>query len=509
MSMPVLLRVLTRVSMPRRVDGMTTMSGRIRMMTSCRRISIGSAIFARGALVASVALPVALAGCNDLTGSQPLPAGTADPGVVANQAGARASANAARAQFQDALVSYIVDAGTLADELQDATPRIGTQTGSALIPYVAVDARLLPQGGAVPGTTLGTDEEYVILQQTRALTNQAIGALQAYDADSSADNRGELYALEGYAEVMLADLFCSGVPLSTSNFQHDFTYAPSSTTAQVYQHAMALFDTAMTLSKDDARIVGLASVGKARALLAQGNYAAAATAVAAVPVAFQYADTMQSCNVVSGGSCVGAYAKGQPVFTLLPGGSVADQEGGNGLPFRSSGDPRSASTLLGSINNTPVYFPNKYSQSGLSVLVVASGVEAQLIAAEAALAAGSSDWLTILNALRTDGTQTGGTYNAGTGGVAGLPPLTDPGNDADRVSLLFQERGYWLFLSGQRQGDLRRLVRQYHRDQETVYPTGEYPGVGSYGTFIDAPIPISGVNSELSNPLFHGCLSRD
>ena len=27
--------------------------------------------------------------------------------------------------------------------------------------------------------------------------------------------RGELYALEGYAEVLLADLFCSGVPLNT------------------------------------------------------------------------------------------------------------------------------------------------------------------------------------------------------------------------------------------------------------------------------------------------------
>jgi hypothetical protein len=361
----------------------------------------------------------------------------------------------------------------------------------------------------VPGVPLGTDEVYVILQQTRALTNQAIGALQAYDADSSADNRGELYALEGYAEIMLAELFCSGVPLSTSNFQHDFTYAPGSTSAQVYQHAIALFDTAMTLSKDDPRIVGLASVGKGRALIAQGNYVAAAAAVAAVPVGFQYADTMQSCNVPTGSSCVGVYPKGQPVFTLLPGGSVADHEGGNGLPFRSGGDPRSTSALLGSINDTPVYFPTKYSQNGLSVVVVASGIESQLIAAEAALAAGSSDWLTILNALRTDGTQSGGTYNAGTGGVAGLPPLTDPGNDADRVTLLFQERGYWLFLSGQRQGDLRRLVRQYHRDRETVYPTGEYPGVGSYGTFIDTPIPISGINSELSNPLFHGCLSRD
>jgi len=74
------------------------------------------------------------------------------------------------------------------------------------------------------------------------------------------------------------------------------------------------------------------------------------------------------------------------------------------------------------------------------------------------------------------------------------------------VDLLFQERGYWLFLTGHRQGDLRRLVRVYGRDPERVYPTGRYPGAFNiYGTDVTAPIPGA---ERLSNPLFTGCRSR-
>jgi hypothetical protein len=85
--------------------------------------------------------------------------------------------------------------------------------------------------------------------------------------------------------------------------------------------------------------------------------------------------------------------------------------------------------------------------------------------------------------------------------------LTDPGTAAGRVSLLFQERAYWLFLTGHRQGDLRRLVRQYGRSPNAVYPSGVYlaPGTGFYGTDVTAPIP----SSEYINPLFQGCQNRD
>jgi hypothetical protein len=155
---------------------------------------------------------------------------------------------------------------------------------------------------------------------------------------------------------------------------------------------------------------------------------------------------------------------------------------------------------------------------GSGAIVLASGVEARLIQAEAQLQASDvASWLATLNRLRTDGTydtrrnaqdstQTDTLWHAGTGGVARLRPLADPGTPDARVDLLFQERGYWLFLTGHRQGDLRRLVRAYGRNPEGVYPTGPYPGAFNiYGTDVTAPIPGA---ERVSNPLFTGCRSR-
>jgi starch-binding outer membrane protein, SusD/RagB family len=130
-----------------------------------------------------------------------------------------------------------------------------------------------------------------------------------------------------------------------------------------------------------------------------------------------------------------------------------------------------------------------------------------LIQAEAALpvhGGSGQTWLQILNALRTDGTQTGGVFNPGGGNVAGLAPLTDPGSDSARVSLLFRERAFWLFLTGHRQGDMRRLIRQYGRPTETVFPTGPYYLGGTYKTAV-AFEPFG----EAFNPNFHGCVDEN
>jgi hypothetical protein len=191
--------------------------------------------------------------------------------------------------------------------------------------------------------------------------------------------------------------------------------------------------------------------------------------------------------------------------------SVASNEGINGLPFGSGADPRvqvqavpSDTNQFGVLHMTPAQYPAGH----VSSVIIASGIEARLIEAEAALNSGSADWLTILNTLRTTCTNTvtcPSPAPAGTGGVAGLPPLTDPGSDTARVSMLFRERAYWLFLTGHRQGDLRRLVRNYNRAANAVYPTGVYyGGLGTYGNNVNFPIP----NSEDVNPLFHGCLSQ-
>ena len=180
---------------------------------------------------------------------------------------------------------------------------------------------------------------------------------------------------------------------------------------------------------------------------------------------------------------------------------MSDGEGRHGLPFLSSGDPRSLgiATYLNVNSGDSMYFPVKY-QSVLNTqtlsFTVASGVEARLIQSEGAFHSGG-DWLGILQTLRNT--------------LSGLPVLTDPGTDSARMALIFNERAEWLYLTGSRQGDLRRLLRQYgqyfNNNSDQVYPSGIYtaPGLGTYGPDVNAQIP----QSESVNPLFHGCLSRE
>ncbi len=88
---------------------------------------------------------------------------------------------------------------------------------------------------------------------------------------------------------------------------------------------------------------------------------------------------------------------------------------------------------------------------------------------------------------------------------AGLAPLTDPGTAEGRASLLFREKAFWQFGRGYRLGDMRRMVRQYDRDQGTVFPSGNYFKGGPYGSDVNFP----GTQAERSNPNYKGCLDRD
>ena len=117
-----------------------------------------------------------------------------------------------------------------------------------------------------------------------------------------------------------------------------------------------------------------------------------------------------------------------------------------------------------------------------------------MIQAEAALQANDfPGWLAILNAARAFDPS------------LGLVPVADPGTPITREDLMFRERAFWLFGTGHRVGDLRRLVRQYGRDAETVFPTGAYHKNGAtIGTDVSVAIPVT----ERNNPNFDGCLDR-
>jgi starch-binding outer membrane protein, SusD/RagB family len=87
----------------------------------------------------------------------------------------------------------------------------------------------------------------------------------------------------------------------------------------------------------------------------------------------------------------------------------------------------------------------------------------------------------------------------------GLTPLPVPATASDAVDLLFLERAFWLYATGHRLGDMRRLLRPpYSRTQDTVFPTGAYHKGGTYGPDVNLPLPIE----EQNNPNSNGCLDR-
>jgi hypothetical protein len=477
-------------------------------------------------LALAIAAGCALASCSpeSLVGNAPLPPDVPDPAQTHTAAGAVEAYRGALLLFRTAVggdeYSMVPVSGLLTDELLSG--QLGQQ--GLISDAMRVDSRFMPEysGSGDDNTTpLPVRGTFELLQKARGQSRESRGALVAYPPAGSADLRGHLDAIEAYSDVYLADLFCSGIPLSTLDFGKDYTYQPGSSTEQTYQKAIALFDSALTLAVDSERVLNLARVGKGRALLALGNYADAATAVASVPDGFQY--TLLFNQALTPGTSNGSVNRSFAFFDFNLQGNgmpltMVDREGGNGLPFISSGDPRSAFVDDGiSSNGRPKILPAKYDSLGSGPLVIASGVEARLIQAEAALEAGSASWLTMLNTLRTDGTfdtqqdsanpsMSDTLWHAGTGGVAGLKPLSDPGSADAQVDLLFSERGFWLFLTGTRQGDLRRLIRQYSRQSIHVYPSGAYPGAfNAYGNDVTAPVEGA---ERISNPLYTGCAGR-
>lgn len=329
------------------------------------------------------------------------------------------------------------------------------------------------------------------LQRARVSLEIAAGVLRSY-APAPASRISEMLALSAFTKLYSGENYCSGVPFSSFT-----TFGQPLTTPQVFNAAIQRFDSVLTTdtATADSAMRYLARVGKARALLDLALFDSAAAVVAPVSLSFKYLTThtaftnreYNGLHVFNSGASVGGTGR----F------SVSDKEGINGLNFRSAGDPRVVTVQqgLGFDGSTPLFALQKYAANN-SPAVVADGIEAQLIVAEAQLRKGLyANWLTTLNNLRANG------------GVAGLAPLADPGATPDtaaRTNLMFRERAFWLFGTGHRLGDLRRLVRQYGRGSETVFPTGNYFKGGLYGTDVNIPVPFE----ERNNPNFQGCLDR-
>lgn len=326
------------------------------------------------------------------------------------------------------------------------------------------------------------------LQRARWLSEEAVTKLRDF-APTPASRVAEMFALAGFTYVFAAETYCSGVPFSDPDGTPPLGIPL--TTTEILDTAIARFDSSLAVTADSsASIRNLARVGRARALLNKADFAGAAAAVAGVPSTFVYNTTHTTTT--------GRQQNGVHVFNWLSERwSVADTQGINGLNFRSAGDPRVVATRdpvgtgVGFDAATPQWNLQKFPARTTPV-PIASGLEARLIEAEALLASNPGGWLTALNNIRA------------TMITPALPALADPGTQAAREDLHFRERAFWLFATGHRLGDLRRLMRQYNRTEDGVFPTGLHFKGGLYGDDVNLPVPFS----ERNNPNFTGCLNR-
>lgn len=440
----------------------------------------------RAALVAAVTLPFVLGACkgssllsvdnpdivtpNNLTGAA---------GVTTLRAGALGdfalalSGSAAGHGSTPGLIHY---SGSFTDEL--------TYAGTFPTRRQVDERRLLVNNGDLSGL-------YRNLHRARASAENAAAKLEPASTTATPDPRlSEMRSLTGYTYVLLGETYCSGVPVSTAAETGELTFGAPQTTTQLFDSALSWFDRALAGQAATAAEAQLARIGRGRALVNLGRFPDAATAVAGVPTAFTYvveysANSLRQQNGVFQLSGVDRQY------------SVADREGGTGLPFRSMGASRVPWTrtagVVGQDGTTPFFLQTKYVNPNAPVSL-ATGIEARLIEAEAAL--------------RGNDVARFGQIHTQLRATAGLPPVdVATMSPAQRVDFHFQERAAWLWLTAQRLPDLRRLVRQYGRPAEQVFPTGAYFKGGQFGPDVNFPIPIE----EQNNPNFRGkeCLDRN
>lgn len=332
---------------------------------------------------------------------------------------------------------------------------------------------------------------YQRIHRSRNLAEQALRQYQATGRSNSAD-AALMSNYAGYSYLYLAENFCSGVPISTTTLLGEVIFGGAQTTQQLLDSATVRFNSAITRGNGAGGASGTAQahaarVGIGRALLAAGRFTEAAAAVNAVPTSFvlniDYSEN-------SAGQNNGVWNNINSERRT----SAASGEGINGVVFFRRGapaastgntiDPRAPADSIGRGLSTtvPLYRQNKYPTRG-SDIPLATGVEARLIEAEAALNKGASAaYLPILNTLRN---------------AAGITTaLTDPGNPTARTRQFFQERAFFLWLTAHRMADLRRMVRHYGFTPDQVFPTGQTIAGSPYGTDVNFPIPFQ----ERNNP---------
>jgi starch-binding outer membrane protein, SusD/RagB family len=479
-------------------------------------ISGGTGSRALPRLLIASALALSVVGCNTDKLVQVEDPSQLKPEAISTAAAVPAVVNGAIREFNAGYSglgddAFISASGVISDEFV---------WGDSFVTRNAADRRTLQpaQLGNI------TDAAFSRLEQSRMLANRALAAIDKFESelDSPDQDRTDLHATVGYVYVTMSEGWCGSVPFSNLPTEGDIDpnaieYGTPQTTAQMNDSAVAEFDLALASDPNNE----LAMVGKGRALLNLGLYDEAEAAVAGV------GDTFVHLIEHS----VNTSAENNSIASLIDNGrySIANNEGGltatgavlppdkdssasatsaEGLAFRAAHDPRIPYVKKGSCftSSRTCWTLENYPNFDADV-PIASGVEARLIEAEAAMNRGDgATMIAKLNELRAQVASLlpllypsqRQVFPEPTAGAPSLPPLVDPVTPDARRNLLFSERAFWLYATGHRQGDLRRLVRNYGLPSSSVFPSGPYFRGSNYGNDVAYPVPFN----EENNPNF-------
>jgi len=446
--------------------------------------------------VIAVALAMGLAGCNlKDTLLEPQQPGVIQPDAVESAVAADALRKGALGRLKDATEGgngggLWSMSGLLADEWK---------SGDTFIQRVETDQRIIQNNNAE------LIDEFRAQHRARQGARDAINAIEKFRAFIPA---ADLYAAQmwwvmGHVEMQLAENWCSGVPYGIT-LDGVPTYSAPRSMAEGLALAMSHLDSALAYATatDTATVTHMRAIqlSRARVLVAQGSFAAAAAAVTAIPTAYRY---LQTHSLTTADVAAWSLNNSQRRWVV---GDSFDVSGliANAIPFASAGDLRvrvqgtSINSTLNRAFDNSTWFVQQTIWARSDAIPILSGVDARLIEAEERLQANDfAGMTTILNALRAAPQFLGSTYSSPV-----MAALATPGSAAAARDLFFREKAFWQFGRGYRLPDMRRLVLQYGLTPAQVYPTGTFFKTGQpYGTHVVFPV----TTDEDPNPDYATC----
>ncbi len=383
-------------------------------------------------------------------------------------ANAQLLVSGAIADFECAYASYVVQSGTVGEELiyaQQTADRVPSDRRSTL----ATDIRYATNSCVGLGI-------YTPLQTARQSSETALGYLKVW-TDAEVANRTKLIAFtaaySGYSYVLLGEGFCT-LAFSSINPDRSIAYGGEVSRDSTFRIAVTRFTesiaAAQTITNPSAALTDslrLAYLGRARARLDLGDYAGAKADAQQIPAGYVRNATYSTA----------VDRRNNLVFND---NSAAGTSSSVGEPYRSiTGDPRVPVSQGTGTSATGIrhYYQTKYTSVSASI-AFAKYQEAQLIIAEAEIRAGNlAAALPILNAERARGSQ---------GAFVGT-------TQAQFLAELIDQRRRELFLEGQHLGDIIRLGITLQPAAGTPYHFG-----GTYGNQLCFPLPSA---ERLNNPL--------